>query len=101
MSKRSKATSISAKTKKIVWDRDGGRCIFCRSPYASPEAHVMSRAYGGRGIPQNVVTVCFDCHRRMDQTSDREEYLAKAKAYLECFYGSWDESKVKYKPWTM
>jgi hypothetical protein len=53
------------------------------------------------GIPQNVVTLCRNCHRAMDQTSSREEYLAKAKAYLERFYGSWDESKVKYKPWTM
>ena len=89
------------KVKKIVWERDHHRCIFCGSYYAFPEAHVLPRSKDGLGIEQNVVTTCRECHRKMDQSTDRDKYLAKAKTHLERFYGSWDEEKVKYKKWTM
>lgn len=89
------------KVRKIVWERDHHRCIFCHSLYAFPEAHVLPRSEGGLGIEQNVVTLCRECHRKMDQTTKRKELLPQAKAYLEQFYGSWDDEKVKYKKWTM
>ena len=101
MNKRSKATSISPKVKKIVWERDGHRCIFCGSPYAFPEAHVLSRAKGGLGVPQNLVTTCRNCHRAMDSTKDRQKYLDRAIAHLEQIYGSWSEEEVRYKNWMM
>ena len=86
-SQRSKATDIPQKVKKIVWERDGHRCIFCGSYYAMPNTHVVPRSKGGLGIEQNIVTACLNCHRNMDQTTKRELYVEKANEYLDSIYG--------------
>lgn len=86
-SQRSKATNISPKVKQIVWERDGHKCIFCGSYNAMPNVHVISRAYGGLGIEQNVVTACLECHRKMDQSSNRQTYVKIANQYLDSIYG--------------
>ena len=96
-SKRAKACDISPKTKQIVWDRDGQRCIFCGSPYAMPNAHVVSRGKLGLGIEQNVVTACLNCHRKMDQTIHRKEMLEKANKYLDAIYGERNTEDLVYK----
>lgn len=95
--KRTKATDITPKVKNEVWERDNHRCIFCGSSQAMPNLHVISRAYGGLGIPENIVTGCMDCHRLMDQSTRRKEMLKIAKNYLKNIYPDWDESKLKYK----
>ena len=100
-STRTKALSISPKVKKIVWERDHHRCIFCHSPYAFPEAHVVPRSKGGMGVEENIVTVCRNCHRAMDQSTDREKYLEEAKAYLKARYEAWSEEEVRYTKWKM
>lgn len=99
MSKRSKACDISKKTKDIVWERDKHRCIFCGSPNAMPNAHVIPRSKGGLGVEKNIVTACIDCHRKMDQTSEREKYLNQAKKYLKSIYSDWNEEELIYKKW--
>lgn len=99
MSKRSKACDISKKTKDIVWDRDNHRCIFCGSPNAMPNAHVIPRSKGGLGVEKNIVTACIDCHRKMDQTSERKKYLNHAKKYLKSIYSDWNEEELIYKKW--
>lgn len=95
-SKRTKAVSISSNVKKKVYERDGGCCIFC-GMQGLPEAHVVPRSKGGRGIEQNIVTVCRFCHYKMDQTNHREEMIAKAEEYLESIYSSEDLSVVIYR----
>ena len=82
--------------KKEVYRRDNGRCIFCGRP-GLPNAHYISRAHGGLGISENIVTACLDCHRRMDQSPGRKIYLAAAKAYLRGFYEVWDEDDLIYR----
>ena len=52
-----------------------------------PNAHVISRANGGLGIEQNIVTACLDCHNRMDQSPQRKIYLKIANDYLDSIYG--------------
>lgn len=96
-SKRSQATDISKAVKDAVWERDGKRCIFCGSSRARPEAHVLSRQKGGRGVEKNIITVCRMCHRMLDQSSQRKVMLNKAKHYLFRIYGEFDEEEVKYK----
>lgn len=96
-SKRSRACDIPPKVKKAVWIRDRGRCIFCGSHYAMPNAHFISRAKGGLGIEENVMTLCFRCHRRYDQTVEREALKEYFTAYLKSQYIDWDESKLYYK----
>lgn len=95
-SKRSKATDISQKVKREVYDRDEGMCIFCGRP-GMPNAHVIPRSNGGLGVPKNIVTACPECHWKMDNTTDRKKYLDAAKTYLRRIYGDYSESKVIYK----
>lgn len=100
-SKRAKAASISVFTKQKVWERDGGCCIFCgravERTYAS--AHYIPRSKGGLGDEKNIVTACFDCHRRMDQTTDRPKYLEKAREHLKSRYRYWNENDLIYRKW--
>lgn len=83
--------------KKAVWERDEHRCIVCGNPQAMPNAHFISRAKGGLGVEQNIVTLCFVCHRNFDQTLQRTVYKAYIRKYLMSKYENWNESAQKYK----
>ena len=97
MNRRTKALDISKKVKMTVWERDRHRCILCGSPSAMPNAHYISRAKSGLGIEQNIVTLCMDCHRRLDQTTERKELLNKVKHYLDRFYPNFTNDMRRYK----
>lgn len=82
MTKQTKATSISQKTKAIVWERDKHCCIVCGSQCAFPEAHVfVSRAHGGMGVKENIVTLCRECHRKLDNKAEKEHNFVKETVY--------------------
>ena len=49
------------------------------------------------GIEENVLTLCPDCHRRYDQTTEREEMREYFKCLLLSIYVDWDESKLIYQ----
>lgn len=95
-SKRSLATDISKSVKDNVWERDNHMCIFCGSPYANPEAHVIPRSQSGLGTEKNIITVCRRCHALLDQSSKREKMLQIATNYLERIYGKIDRKDVTY-----
>lgn len=46
MSKRSRACEIPQKVKKVVWDRDDYRCIYCKRfvPIDCASAHFIKRS---------------------------------------------------------
>lgn len=92
-----KATSISPEVKEAVLARDFGLCVFC-GRRGLPEAHYIPRAKGGRGIEQNILTVCRDCHRRLDGI-DRKRMLATARTYLKSCYNDWSEEDLVYSKW--
>ena len=104
-SKRSKATDIPQKVKVKVWERDGGRCVVCGYNYnVMPNAHYISRAKGGLGIEENIVTLCTEltpnkCHRRYDfgTAKERAEIKERIRDYLMSKYPDWDEQKLYYK----
>lgn len=99
-SKRSKATDISQKTKEIVWERDNHQCIICGNHNAMPNAHYIKRSQGGLGIPQNVVTLCLNCHYQEDMGENTEWYEQKIKEYLQNYYGEkWKEENLIYNKW--
>lgn len=95
-SKRSKACDISQKVKKAVWERDK-YCIYCGSTRAMPNSHYISRAKGGLGIEQNIVTLCQDCHYNYDMTDMREHYKAYIRNYLMSKYPDWKEEDLIYR----
>lgn len=96
-SRRAKATDIPMKVKEAVWERDGHRCIICGSAQAMPNAHIVSRAKGGLGVEQNIVTLCLDCHGRMDNSIARRVYLASCIGYIKMHYPDWTAESVTYK----
>ncbi len=96
MHKRTKACSIKAAVKKRVEERDGHCCIFCGRP-GRGEAHVISRAHGGLGVEQNLITICRECHFLLDDTVSRPLMLEMAKQHLKKFYPDWSADAVIYK----
>lgn len=71
-----------------------------------PNAHYISRAKGGLGIEENIVTLCTSltankCHERYDNGTkeEREEIREKIKRYLMDYYPGWDEGQLVYRKW--
>lgn len=96
--KRAKACAIPKAVKDEVWERDGHCCIWCGSPNAFPECHYISRARGGLGIPQNILTGCRACHYLFDNGGEQHYRMREhAKTYLQSIYPDWDEEKLYYK----
>lgn len=96
MNERTKALSINSKTKMAVAERDGGRCILC-GRRGSPNAHYISRAHGGMGVERNIVTLCWDCHLRYDQTTERVGIGRIIEDYLKEKYPDWDPAELVYR----
>ncbi len=95
MHKRTRALDISAQVKRRVLERDE-QCVWCGREGA-PNAHYISRAQGGLGVEENILTLCTECHRRYDQTSDRPLMREYFREYLRGIYPEWDEGKLVYK----
>ena len=106
---RSKCCDISQEVKQRVFDRDGGRCVICGNSYnVMPNAHILSRAKGGLGVEENIITLCTlmtqnKCHHRFDNGSkkEREKMLRIITRYMKSIYGNtWNYEKYKYKKWS-
>lgn len=95
MKPETRATSISDSVKIAVWQRDGFCCILCGAP-GLPEAHIVRRSQGGRGIEQNVVTLCRQCHREFDEGKDRKILTKIVMNYIRDLYPDWTKEKVTY-----
>jgi hypothetical protein len=54
---------ISEEVKRIVFERDGGRCLGCGSDELIQFDHVVPLSLGGRNDPQNIRLVCAGCNR--------------------------------------
>ena len=107
MRKDTKARSIPMAVKKAVAERDSidgwPCCVICGrpAPYEAPTAfscaHFISRAQGGMGIEENTATLCTECHRRYDQTTERETIREYLREYLMSKYDGWDEQNLYYR----
>jgi len=54
-------------TRRAVFARDGGRCVYCRAPATSID-HVTPRSRGGMHVWENVVSCCRRCnHAKADR----------------------------------
>lgn len=106
-SKRTKALEIPIEVKKKVAERDSidGHpcCIWCgkpaptSNPLAFSNAHFVSRGQAGLGIEENILTLCWECHLRFDQSTDREEMKSFFRCYLKSKYPDWDDENLIYK----
>ena len=117
MHKRTKALGISPAVKKAVYVRDGGCCVWCGSAAGQiaqrhrrrnfqhdaagqPNAHFIPRSSGGLGVEENILTLCWDCHMKFDQTAARAKMREYFRGYLESKYPDWDENALTYKKYT-
>ena len=106
-SRRTNAVGITIAVKEAVAERDSisgfPNCILCGLPapvnnrLAFSNAHYISRAQGGTGVEENILTLCPNCHYLYDQTTEREMLKPFFGRYLKEHYPGWDETKLVYK----
>ena len=103
---RTEALSIPRLVKKRVAHRDSVDgwpcCILCgrtaptSNPLAFSNAHYISRAQGGLGIEENILTLCWDCHRAYDGP-ERNTMRPILRRYLREYYDDWNEEDLTYQ----
>ena len=96
-SKRTKAREIKPKVREAVEERDRHMCVFCGSPNARGEAHIVRRSQGGLGIEQNILCVCRHCHHELDEGKNRELYMKVAITHMKEHYPDWNMSDLIFK----
>ena len=94
MHKETKATAIPKWVKEAVEERDQC-CIICGRP-GKGNAHYIRRSQGGKGIVENVVTLCPQCHHDFDNGFMRKEYGQIIKDYLDMYYPDFPDEKRRY-----
>lgn len=99
--KRAKACDISPKVRLAVYERDHGICALCHRNNGIGNAHFISRAHGGMGVEENIVTLCLSCHDKYDhgEELEREEIRGYLRDSLRALYPDWDETKLIYRKW--
>ena len=96
--KRTKACAIYPDVRYRLLERDGLCCIFC-GKVGLPEAHIIPRSQGGLGVEENLITVCRECHYKLDHTTERKKMLDQAIKYLKKFYPNWKREDFIYDKW--
>ncbi len=98
MHDRTKASMIPKAVKKKVFERDEGKCILCHRTVTEDNAccHYISRARLGLGIEENILTLCHECHYRLDNGEIGRERL---REYLKKKYPGWNEKMLIYSKW--
>ena len=56
--------------RRLVYERDGGRCLACGSGELIQYDRVVPWSMGGRNEPQNIRLLCAECNRRERLLSD-------------------------------
>ena len=62
----SKRGAISSKVRKEVNERDGKKCQYCSKVTNIELAHIISRGNGGAGTKDNLISLCREHHKTLD-----------------------------------
>ena len=108
--KYTRKLQFDTKTKKKIYERDHGTCIFCNMGYqndcTSPMLleikdvmHFVPKSQMGLGIEQNGAIGCRYHHNMLDNGNKgkRQDMLNRFEAYLKAFYPDWEKEKLTYK----
>jgi len=98
MRKETKSTQIPPSVRLAVWLRDGRECVLCGKavPVECGNAHIVRRSQGGKGVEQNIVTLCPECHREHDEGKDAKILQAQVIKYIKTLYPGWSRESVTY-----
>ena len=96
-SRRTKACDIPHRVKVAVWERDKQSCILCGRRDALPSCHYIPRSQNGLGVEQNIITLCWNCHQRYDNSTERAKIKEYIKQYLQRHYKDWNEEDLIYR----
>lgn len=91
------ACDISPKVRRIVTERDEGRCIVCGTMMGIQIAHYRPRSQLGLGIPENLACMCFRCHADYDQGGLRKVIKPIFEEHLKSNYENWDATVLTYR----
>ena len=105
MRKDTKARDFDKKAKLAISGRDSidgwPCCVYCGAAAPAPltwsNAHFRARSQQGLGIPENGLTLCPECHRRYDQSADRNQMREFFRDYLKSKYEYWNEDDLVYR----
>lgn len=96
MHARTKASRIPKEVKAAVYARDREKCLLCGRwvPEECACCHFIGRGRLGLGIEENIITLCYECHRNLDNGEVGRDRL---REYLKGKYPGWDEKKLVYR----
>lgn len=65
------------------------------------QMHILSKEVsGGLGIPENIVTLCPECHYEEDHGQNTQDYEDYIENYLKGIYGAeWNKENLIYRKW--
>jgi hypothetical protein len=68
--------SVTPKTRKAVYERDGNRCVACGDPNNLTLQHRVSKGMGGSKLydqPAYLVTMCLTCNVGLESNYNKAE----------------------------
>lgn len=57
-------TAVPVEIRRVVFERDGGKCVECGSNFDLQYDHVLPVALGGATTVENLQLLCADCNQR-------------------------------------
>lgn len=89
-------THISQEVRDRVYERDSWEdcpcCVYCGKPRGIEVHHFIERSRGGKGIEENLVCLCKQCHTKIHQgDTDLQNFI---RAYLSDNYEGWNEEML-------
>lgn len=108
--KYTRKLQFDTRTKKKIYERECGECIFCNMNYHMENAsgmlveikdvmHYIPKSQMGLGIEQNGALGCRYHHNLLDNGNKglRQEMLDRFEAYLKRIYPDWNKEELVYR----
>jgi len=74
----------------LVMFRDHNRCQLCAKKLYLEVHHIVQKSLGGKNILENLIVLCYTCHRAVGNSlSKKEELLEMAKNNIKKMNSSW------------